>query len=528
MVVRELITLLGFQVDEGAFKKAEGGFDKLKEGVMRLIEIVGAIEIGKKIFEEAGEMEQVAMAFENALGSAEKAGALLEDMSKFTLKTGFDKGAVEEYGKQLLFMGMSSEKIVPTLSMLGDVAAGVGKDKLPALVDAISKMQQTGKVEGRNFMAFLAAGVPLLEVLGKQTGMSVDQLRKMGNEGKITFKEIEGALRSMTGEGGKFFNLLNKQSNTLFGIIARIKNYLSELAEAIGGEVIPAVKELGQGILAFLGDNFESIKSIGVSVFEMLIFLFGFFQGVIGGAVDKLGGMKDILAGLADFINNFAVGFQAVFAVLVKLWPVIGAVIIAWKWWAIAQWLLNVAMAANPIGAIITGIVLLIAAIGWLINNWTLVRKVVGDFFQSVMNNKMIMGLLTIFTPFIGIPLTIIKNWSAISGFFVTLFQGLIKTIQPFIDLIMTVWGKVFGGATKINMSSTQNINPGVTKVPPARNNTFQIKSELSIGVPPGTPEAQKQMIQMHVEAAVKDSWQGVMRETQQNTIKTDWTGVNP
>ena len=64
MVVRELLTVLGFKTDEHGMKKAEEGFDKIKESAIHLMEIVGAIEIGKKILEAAGEEEQLAMVFE--------------------------------------------------------------------------------------------------------------------------------------------------------------------------------------------------------------------------------------------------------------------------------------------------------------------------------------------------------------------------------------------------------------------------------------------------------------------------------
>jgi phage-related minor tail protein len=51
--------------------------------------------------------------------------------------------------------------------------------------------------------------------------------------------------------------------------------------------------------------------------------------------------------------------------------------------WAAAQWVLNAAMDANPIGLIILAIAALVAAVIWLIANW----KTVGPFFAQVWAN---------------------------------------------------------------------------------------------------------------------------------------------
>ena len=81
---------------------------------------------------------------------------------------------------------------------------------------------------------------------------------------------------------------------------------------------------------------------------------------------------------------------------------------------AAAQWLLNTAMKANPVGLVVAGVA---AGAYLLIKNWDKVKS----FFTGLWNWlkkswKDIM--LTVFLPFIGIPMLIIKNWSKIKGFF--------------------------------------------------------------------------------------------------------------
>lgn len=53
------------------------------------------------------------------------------------------------------------------------------------------------------------------------------------------------------------------------------------------------------------------------------------------------------------------------------------------KAWTAAQWLLNTALRANPIGIVITLVMGLAAAAGWIISNWDTVKKWWNSFWES-------------------------------------------------------------------------------------------------------------------------------------------------
>ena len=546
MIVRELLTVLGFKVNNEGAKKYEDTFTKLKETAKKVVEILAVVEIGKKMLEAASQQEQTAMAFATALGSAEKASKFMEELTQFSMKTGFNKDELEKYSKQLLYMGFSTEKILPTMNMLGDIAVGVGKEKLPVLVDAIGKMQQKQKVDSRSFNALLSSGVPILEELRKQTGLNTEEIAKMGNEGTLRYEDMDRALRSLTGTGGKFNNLLMQQANTFQGVFSRIKIAIDELLEALGMEILPLVRDIGSAFLEFFGKNFEMIKNIGIKVISTLAFVLGYVFGIVNKVARAFGGWDNIIRIVSVAIDIVAEVVQAFFTGLAPLVPLILTIIAVIKVWSIVQMILNVILTANPIGLIIAGIGLLIVAVGLLIKNWSKVsaffKKLwsgIVDTFKNafkwiwgLLDNKWIQGLLAVFMPFIGIPILIIKNWDKIKSFFINLFLTITKTIKPFIDWISNVWAQIikfFGGKFgNVNMNANQTIVPSTAKQPVTKNNTFQVKSDIQIGVPPGTSESQKQFIQQHVEATVQKSWQGIMRDTNANTGRVDWSGVTP
>ena len=63
------------------------------------------------------------------------------------------------------------------------------------------------------------------------------------------------------------------------------------------------------------------------------------FSGVLGGLVTLLGGFVDLVTRGLD--------------VLRPLFPILGPIIGGWAAWTAAMWLFNLAVSANPIGALV-------------------------------------------------------------------------------------------------------------------------------------------------------------------------------
>ncbi len=101
------------------------------------------------------------------------------------------------------------------MNTLGDITAGVGKDKMPQLILAFGQVRAAGKLTGQELRQFTEAGVPLLEELGKTMGKTATQVKEdMENGLAPSFEVVETSLANMSKEGGKFHNLMQKQSQT--------------------------------------------------------------------------------------------------------------------------------------------------------------------------------------------------------------------------------------------------------------------------------------------------------------------------
>lgn len=188
--------------------------------------IAGSIGLlSRSIINVGADYEQARVSFETMLGSAEKGGKMLKELADFAVRTPFDLPQVVEGGKRLLAYGIEADKIIPTFTLLGNIAAGVGTDKLPQLTLAFGQVRAATFLTGAELRQFTEAGVPLLDELAKQSGKTAGQIKESMEDGaRIPFAQVEKALQSLTGEGGRFFNLMERQSKTFSGTMSNVRD----------------------------------------------------------------------------------------------------------------------------------------------------------------------------------------------------------------------------------------------------------------------------------------------------------------
>lgn len=239
---------------QGVFNTLTGNLDTIRkshEGLISSMKTVGAVGtaafaglslLTAGIVKAGAGFEQTQIAFETMLGSADLAKKSLADLSKFAARTPFELMQLEEASKRLLAYGLTAEDLIPTLRMLGDISAGVGMDKLPQLILAFGQVKAATKLTGMELRQFSEAGVPLLGTLAAQLNKTEGEILEMVSEGKIGFAQVQSALASLTGEGGRFFNLMERQSQSLGGQWSNFKDQIALTARAIGTELLPYLK----------------------------------------------------------------------------------------------------------------------------------------------------------------------------------------------------------------------------------------------------------------------------------------------
>ncbi len=149
-----------------------------KKGILELL------NLGEDAVRSAADYEQIRIAFETMLGSADKARVLLKQMSDFAAQTPFQLPQVVEGGKRLLAYGVEMKNIIPTFQTLGDIASGVGVEKMPQLTLAFGQVKAASHLTGMELRQFSEAGVPLLDALVKKANETGGAVVAMGGGAK--------------------------------------------------------------------------------------------------------------------------------------------------------------------------------------------------------------------------------------------------------------------------------------------------------------------------------------------------------
>lgn len=216
----------------------------------------------------AAATEQYRTSFQTLSGSVAEGNKLFENLIEFAKSTPFELPQLQDAAKSLTAFGFDTQGVMDTLQTLGDIAAGVGQDKLPQLVAALGKVRAGTRLTGETLQSFTDAGVPLLQTLADRAGVSARQMQKSISEGRVSFEETQAALASMTEAGGKFFGMMEQQSKTTAGQISNFKDSIGQLASNLGALLLPAVNAIINGLNAIISpisNLISSFNNIGKS-----------------------------------------------------------------------------------------------------------------------------------------------------------------------------------------------------------------------------------------------------------------------
>lgn len=185
-------------------------------------------------------LEQTKIAFTTMLWSAEEADALLRDLTDFASKTPFEINWIRDTAKQLLAFWFTSKEIIPTLKSLWDVSAGLSVP-IEQVAYAYGQVRVANQLYWTELRQFTNAWVPLLAELAKMFWVTETAVKKMVEQGKVWFKDVEKAFQNMSWEWWKFENLMDKQSKTVSWAWSNFKDILTKTAEAMWIQLMPTI-----------------------------------------------------------------------------------------------------------------------------------------------------------------------------------------------------------------------------------------------------------------------------------------------
>ncbi len=233
--------------------------------------------------------------------------------------------------------------------------------------------------------ALLGLGAPVyavIAVLGllyaayrANFGGMADYLSDIWKKITLTVKGVLAVFQSLNGGMGEIRGELATQIKAagLTGLVTTISRIVARI-QAIFNGFLKAVSSMGETVSSM----FDPVRMVVSDLMQGIGDLFGMFTGnEVTGSVSAWESFGEVLGYVLAVFLALKVGLLAVQGVMV-------AVSAVTKAWTAAQWLLNAALNANPIGLLIIGITALIAVGLWLVQNWSTISAWWNNLWESI------------------------------------------------------------------------------------------------------------------------------------------------
>lgn len=310
--------------------------------------------------------EATAKSFDVLAGSEERASKLLADIKGY--KTLFPTDQLYKASQTMLGFGINVENVMPNLKRFGDIA-GTDTERFQSLILAFSQATSTGKLQGQDLLQMINAGWNPLNDIVAITGKSMSEVKEKMGKGQIGVDLLNAALEHATSQGGLFYGMTEKLMQTPLGrfnsLMRQFKERLLSIYDVLQPYLVPALDALS----AVLDVVFSSLSGV---------------LSVVTWFISSLSnGNAWVWAAVAAFSAYNAVTFVSI--TLLKGWTIAERLQFFWMTLVTkAQWLLNLAMTANPIGLIVAGIAALIAVLVVCYNKFETFRAIVKTTWDTI------------------------------------------------------------------------------------------------------------------------------------------------
>nr|DAU20963.1 MAG TPA: tail tape measure protein [Caudoviricetes sp.] len=205
-------------------------FSKLGSAALSAAE--GFISSG---IEYNAQIEKYTTGFTNMLGSAEAAQQVMSQIQEDAAKTPFDVESLTKANQYLISAGENAGYARSTIMALGDAvsATGGGNDELNRMAQNLQQIANTGKATAVDIKQFAYAGIDVYGILADYTGKSTAEVQNM----TISYDLLTQALQAASEEGGRYYNSMDTQSQTMNGRVSTLKDNVKQLTGLLTGDL---------------------------------------------------------------------------------------------------------------------------------------------------------------------------------------------------------------------------------------------------------------------------------------------------
>lgn len=254
MIVRELITRLGFQVNQGQLDKGEKATLKLRDradqaatAFRNIAVAIGGFATVRTLVQLGDEMQSVRTRIAQLPQTVGDAGQAFDDVAKHASAAGMK---IEAYSALYTRVGHAAKDYITTqedLLQVTDtisqalVVGGANTQEANAAMIQFSQALASGVLQGDEFRSMAEAAPQYLDKLSETMKIPREQLKKMASEGKLTSRAVIEATRQMSSyfEGkfnqmpmtvGRAMTVISNRFARMFDKMNRDTNFITRIA----------------------------------------------------------------------------------------------------------------------------------------------------------------------------------------------------------------------------------------------------------------------------------------------------------
>lgn len=281
-----------------------GIFSKLYSAALSAAE--GLISSG---IEYNAQIESYRVGLTNMLGDAEAANAAMQAIQEDAARTPFSVDSLTQANQLLISAGENAEYSRKVIMALGDAvsATGGGNTELSRMAANLQQIANVGKASAIDIKQFAYAGINVYQVLADYTGKSVQEVQSM----TISYDLLSEALIAASEEGGRYYNAMDTQSQTMNGRVSTLKDNVSQLAGLMTGDLSSGIGVVisnlnDMTVAAIEAYKTDGWKGLGEAILEL--------NNPINSVIKKFGELGSAGIGVLDKLSfklNKALGKNA-------------------------------------------------------------------------------------------------------------------------------------------------------------------------------------------------------------------------
>nr|DAD89676.1 MAG TPA: tail tape measure protein [Caudovirales sp. ctXjW8] len=181
------------------------------------------------------QIESYRVGLTNMLGDAQAANEAMAAIQEDAARTPFSVDSLTQANQLLISAGENAGYSRKVIMALGDAvsATGGGNAELSRMAANLQQIANVGKASAIDIKQFAYAGINVYQVLADYTGKTVQEVQNM----TISYDLLSEALIAASEEGGRYYNSMDTQSQTMNGRVSTLKDNVSQLAGLMTGDL---------------------------------------------------------------------------------------------------------------------------------------------------------------------------------------------------------------------------------------------------------------------------------------------------